>query len=56
MPGEMLSPSLFAVDMGVLSSVFNANRIGRHISDAHCGIALQELINVCYYYSNRINL
>ena len=69
--GGILSPSLFAVYMDDLSSLLNTSRIGCHIDDvcinhvfyaddlclmAPCAIALQELINVCYQYSNEIDL
>ena len=69
--GEILFPSLFVVYMDDLSSLLNTNRIGCHIDDvcinhvfyaddlclmAPCAIALQELINVCYQYSNKIDL
>ena len=69
--GGILSPSLFAVYMDDLSSVLNTSRIGCHIDDvcinhvfyaddlclmAPCAIALQELINICYQYSNEIDL
>ena len=57
--------------MDDLSSLLNTSRIGCHIDDvcinyvfyaddlclmAPCAIALQELINVCYQYSNKIDL
>ena len=57
--------------MDDLSSLLNTSRIGYHIDDvcinhvfyaddlclmAPCAIALQELINVCYQYSNEIEL
>ena len=69
--GGILSPSLFAVYMDDLSSLLNTSRIGPHIDDvcinhvfyagdvclmAPCAIALQELINVCYQFSNEIDL
>ena len=69
--GGILSPSLFAVYMDDLSSLLNSSRIGCHIDDvcinhvfyaddlclmAPCAIALQELINICYQYSNEIDL
>ena len=69
--GGILSPSLFAVYMDELSSLLNTSRIGCHINDvcinhvfyadnlclmAPCVIALQKLINVCYQYSNEIDL
>ena len=69
--GGILSPSLFAVYMDDLSLLLNTSRIGCHIDDvcinhvfyaddlclmAHCAIALQELINVCYQYSNGIDM
>ena len=69
--GGILSLSLFAVYMDDLSSLLNTSRIGCHIDDvcinhvfyaddlclmAPCAIALQELINVCYRYSNEIDL
>ena len=68
---EILFPSLFVVYMDDLSSLLNTARIGGHIDDvcinhvfyaddlwlmAPCAIALQELINVCYQYSNEIDL
>ena len=69
--GGILSPSLFAVYMDDLSSLLNTSRIGCNIDDvcinhvfytddlclmAPCAIALQELINVCYQYSTKIDL
>ena len=57
--------------MDDLSSLLNTSRIGCHIDDvcinhvfyadhlclmAPCAIALQELINGCYQYSNEIDL
>ena len=69
--GGILSPWLFAVYMDDLSSLLNTSRIGCHINDVYinhlfyaddlclmapCAIALQELINVCYQYSNEIDL
>ena len=69
--GGILSLSLFAVYMDDLSSLLNTSRIGCHIDDvcinhvfyaddlclmAPCARALQELINVCYQYSNEIDL
>ena len=69
--GEILSPSLFDVYIDDLCSLLNTSRIGCHIDDvcinhvfyaddlclmALCAIASQELINVCYQYSNEINL
>ena len=69
--GGILSLSLLAVYMDDLSSLLNTSRIGCHIDDvcinhvfyaddlclmAPCAIALQELINVCYRYSNEIDL
>ena len=69
--GGILSLSLFAVYMDDLSSLLNTSRIECHIDDvcinqefhaddlclmAPCAIALQELINVCYQYSNEIDL
>ena len=68
--GGILSPSLFSVYMDDLSSLLNTSRIGCHIDDvcinhvfyadnlclmALCAIVLQELINVCYQYSNKID-
>ena len=65
--GGKLYPLIFAVYMDDLSSLLNTSRIGCHIDDvcinhvfyaddlclmAPCAIALQELINVCYQYSN----
>ena len=69
--GGILSPSLFAVYMDDLSSLLNTSWIGCHIDDvcishlfytddlclvAPCAVALQELINVFYQYSNEIHL
>ena len=72
--GRILSPSLFAVYMGDLSSLLKTSRIRCHIDDVYinmyyyvfcadhlylmapCAIALQELTNVCYQYSNAIDL
>ena len=67
----ILSPSLFTVYMDDPSSLLNTSRIGCHIDDVcinhvfyaddlclivPCAIALQNLINVCYQYSNAIDL
>ena len=69
--GRILSQSLFAVYMDDLSLLLNTSRIGCHIDNVcinhvfyadylclmtPCAIALQELINVCYQYSNEIDL
>ena len=69
--GGILSLSLFAVYMDDLSPLLNTSRIGCDIVDVYinhifyaddlclmapCAIALQELINVCYQYSNEIDL
>ena len=69
--GGMLSPSLFVVYMDDLCSLLNTSRIKCHIDDvcinhvfyaddiclmAPCAIALQELINICYQYSNKFDL
>ena len=69
--GGILTPSLIAVYMDDLSSLLNMSRIRCPIDDvcinhvfyeddlclmAPCAIALQELINVCYQYSNEIGL
>ena len=66
-----MSPSLLAVYMDDLSSLLNTSRIGCHIDDvslnhifyeddlclmAPSAIALQEIINICYQYSNEIDL
>ena len=67
----ILSSLLFAVYMDDLSSLLNTSSIGCHIDDvsinhvcyadelclmAPSALALQELINVCYQYSNDIYL
>ena len=69
--GGILSPSLFAVYIDGVFSLLNTSRIGCHIDDvlinhvfyaadlclmAPCAIALQELINICYRFSNEIDL
>ena len=61
--GGILPPSLFAVYMDDLSLLLNTGRIGCHIDDVCINhvfyaddLCLQELINVCYQYSNEINL
>ena len=62
---------LFAVYMDDLSSLLNTSRVGCHIDDVciyhafyaddlclmpPCALALQKLVNVCYQYSNAIDL
>ena len=69
--GGILPLSLFAVYMDDLSSLLNTSKIGCHINDVYindvfyaddlclmapCAIALQELFNVCYQYSNEFDL
>ena len=69
--GGILSSSLCAVYIDNFSSLLNTSRIGCHLDDVcinhvfyldvlclmvPCVIALQELINVCYQYSNEIDL
>ena len=69
--GGILSPSLFVGYMDDLCSLLNTSRIECHNDDvcinhvfyaddiclmAPCAIALQELINICYQYSNKFDL
>ena len=69
--GGILSPVLFSIYMDDLSVLLSRSGIGCHIDDlcinhvfyaddlclmAPCAIALQELINLCYEYSIRIDM
>ena len=69
--GGILSPVLFSIYMDDLSVLLSQSGIECHIHDicinhvfyevdlclmAHCAIALQELINLCYDYSIRIDI